>query len=250
MQAKYDEISGFYTKFVRDNEHNTGSVVHLLAVELLKLLGDIQRQTVCDLACGEGHLSRAMAESGAFVVGIDISAKLLLQARKQLKEMPNITFQYGDAQALPEIDAGMFDQVVSNMAMMDFEDHVAVFETVARILKPDGLFHFSLLHPCFEPPFHVPTEICVLDEQGDFSHLRIKNYLQEGYWQSGGTGIRGKIGAHHRMLSTYVNDLLAAGFQIVGMHEPTIPPGKYNTVAEQWLSRIPRGLIIQARKGN
>lgn len=249
MQAKYDEISGFYTEFVRDNEHYAGSVVHLLAVELLKLLGDVQGQTICDLACGEGHLARAMAESGAFVIGIDISAKLLLQAREQLKDMPNITFQYGDAQTLPEIDDGVFDHVVSNMAMMDFKDHVAVFKTVARILKPHGLFCFSLLHPCFEPPFHVPTETYVLDALGDFSHVRIRNYLQEGFWQSGGDGIRGKIGAYHRMLSTYINDLLTVGFQIIGLHEPTIPTGKYDTVDEQWLSVIPRGLIIQARKG-
>ncbi len=96
----------------------------------------------------------------------------------------------------------------------------------------------------------MPTETCVLDAQGDFSHVRINNYLQEGYWQSGGDGIRGKIGAYHRMLSTYINDLLTAGFQIIGMHEPTIPAGKYDTVAEQWLSVIPRGLIIQARKGS
>lgn len=250
MQAKYDKISDFYTRFVRDNEQNTGSVVHLLAVELLKLLGDVQGQTICDLACGEGHLARAIAQNGAFVVGIDISANLLLQAREQVKEMPNITFQYGDAQALLEIDDAVFEHVVSNMAMMDFEDHRAVFNTVARILKPNGGFCFSLLHPCFEPPFHVPTETCVLDAQGDFSHVRINNYLQEGYWQSGGDGIRGKIGAYHRMLSTYINDLLTVGFQIIGMHEPTIPAGKYDTVAEQWLSVIPRGLIIQARKGS
>ena len=201
MQAKYDEISNFYTRFVRDNEQYAGSVVHLLAAKLLVLLGDIQGQAVCDLACGEGHLSRAIAQQGANVVGIDISVKLLAQAREQAREIPNV------------------------------------------------MFTFSLLHPCFEPPFQMPDEICVLDEQGDFSHLCIKHYLREGYWQSGGDGIRGRIGAYHRMLSTYTNDLLAVGFQIAGMHEPTLSPGDYNTVAEQWLNVIPRGLIIQARKG-
>ena len=249
MQAKYDEISNFYTRFVRDNEQYAGSVVHLLAAKMLVLLGDIQGQAVCDLACGEGHLSRAIAQQGANVVGIDISVKLLAQAREQVREIPNVTFQFGDAQALTKIDAAVFEQVVSNMAMMDFEDHVAVFASVSRILKPNGMFTFSLLHPCFEPPFQMPDEICVLDEQGDFSHLCIKHYLREGYWQSGGDGIRGRIGAYHRMLSTYTNDLLAVGFQIAGMHEPTLSPGDYNTVAEQWLNVIPRGLIIQARKG-
>ena len=248
MQVKYDDISTFYHEFVRDSEHYAGSVIHLLAATLLELLGDIHGELICDLACGEGHLARAMAQRGAQVIGVDVSEKLLIHARAHSMEFPGITFQHSDAHKLSEFDAAVFENVVSNMAMMDFENHYAVFDSVARVLKPSGLFTFSLLHPCFEPPFYMPDETCVLDEVGDFAHIRIQHYLREGYWQSGGDGMRGRVGAYHRTLSTYVNDLLATGFQIVGMFEPTLPPANYDTVEEQWLSLIPRGLIIQAQK--
>ena len=65
---------------------------------------------------------------------------------------------------------------------------------------------------------------------------------------SGGEGVRGKVGAYHRTLSTYLNDLLAAEFRLEGVFEPTLPEGEYGLVEEQWLGKIPRGLIIRGRK--
>ena len=50
--------------------------------------------------------------------------------------------------------------------------------------------------------------------------LSCGDHATEGYWQSGGTGVRGHMGAYHRMLSTLVNDLIAAGFVLQRMVEP------------------------------
>ncbi|MEM7335792.1 MAG: hypothetical protein AAF490_27185, partial [Chloroflexota bacterium] len=74
------------------------------------------------------------------------------------------------------------------------------------------------------------------------------NYLDEGHWHSGGTGIRGRVGAHHRTISTYFNGLISAGFQILAVDEPHLPQGDYETIEEQWFSKIPRLLVIEAQK--
>ena len=51
--------------------------------------------------------------------------------------------------------------------------------------------------------------------------MLIHRYATEGHWGAGdGGGVRSKVGSHHRMLSTYLNDLLAAGFALTGMEEP------------------------------
>src|SRR5688572_14840473 len=52
------------------------------ATQLCDLL-DIRRNTrVLDAPCGSGRLSRALAERGAFVLGVDQSAELIAEAER------------------------------------------------------------------------------------------------------------------------------------------------------------------------
>jgi len=108
--------------------------------------------------------------------------------------------------------------------MMDVADHRAMFAAVRRVLAPGGLFVFTMLHPCFEGrPFHV-TEAppYLFDEAGLPEAYVVRRYATEGHWNSGGEGVRGRMGAYHRTLSTYVNDLIAAGFVLERLEEPRV----------------------------
>jgi hypothetical protein len=67
----------------------------------------------------------------------------------------------------------------------------------------------------------------------------ICQYAKEGFWQSGGTGVRGHMGAYHRTLSTLINDLLAVGFLLDRLDEPV--------VGESGLfSQVPQTLLVTA----
>src|SRR5258708_17282 len=44
---------------------------HLLNGTLLRMLGDIRGRHVLDAGCGQGYLSRMLAERGAQVVGVE-----------------------------------------------------------------------------------------------------------------------------------------------------------------------------------
>lgn len=124
------------------------------------------------------------------------------------------------------------------MALMDIPDHKAMFTAVHRILKPGGLFVFSLLHPCFETPFKLPDEPPTIDDEaGNPVAYVIRRYGTEGHWQSGGDGVRGHMGAHHRMLSTYLNDMIRAGFRIDKIDEPLVEGGGLE-------AEVPRGLLV------
>ena len=47
------------------------------------------------------------------------------------------------------------------------------------------------------------------------------NYFDEGLWRSDNPeGVRGKVGAYHRTLSTYLNGLVEAGMTIERLIEP------------------------------
>ena len=136
------------------------------------------------------------------------------------------------------------DVAASQMAMMDVPDHRAMFSAVRRVLKRDGVFVFSTLHPCFKArSFHVhnaPENL--LDENGAPIGVVIRRYASEGHFNSGGTGVRGRMGSYHRMLSTCVNDLIGAGFAIERLEEPLDGPARGALFAE-----VPMALVIAAR---
>lgn len=56
---------------------------------------------------------------------------------------------------------------------------------------------------------------------------------------------RRALGSVHRTLATYVNTLLATGFELMGLAEPTLATGEYERKAEQWASKVPRYLVAQ-----
>ena len=52
----------------------------------------------------------------------------------------------------------------------------------------------------------------------------IPDYFAEGFWRRDyPAGVRGKVGSHHRTLSTCVNALIGAGLRIDQVHEPRVP---------------------------
>ncbi|MGH7856209.1 MAG: class I SAM-dependent methyltransferase [Candidatus Binatia bacterium] len=206
-----------------------------------RLLGPrLEGARVLDLGCGEGYLSRFLAPLGpAAITGIDLSASLVEVARDRC-DAGNVSFRVDDARTLHSVEDASVDVVVSQMAMMDIADHSATFSAVRRVITPAGAFVFSLLHPCFQSPTRLPDEPPFLtDEAGERIACLAWRYAEEGHFSSGGTGVRGHVGSYHRMLSTYANDLVGAGFRLERLEEPVWDvPGLF--------SRVPIVMIVAA----
>lgn len=210
--SAYDHIAEWYDDWVSAQPITEDRFVR----EVETLMGDVAGQTVCDLACGQGRVSRRLADLGADVVGLDISSRLLAIARQAETNDPRgITYLLADARFCEGIADGTFDGVVCHMALMDIADLAPTLVTVARILKPDGWFIFSILHPCYNTP--QSGEMLALE-----GWIRtISGYFDEGYWKSDTrTGPPGKVGAYHRTLGTYINALSDAGFTLERVNEP------------------------------
>jgi SAM-dependent methyltransferase len=227
-QSIYDQHAEFYLNFVDKGLADEGGLVHVLMARFRAVLGDrLLGARVCDVACGEGYLGRYLICQGAReVIGIDVS-RALIEAARQRSDSLNLIYQVDDAHTLHTMADASVDVVVSQLALMDIADHRQLFQAVRRVLKPAGVFVFSLLHPCFEGrPFHLPDDPPVLlDERGVPLAYLIRRYATEGFWQSGGDGVRGHMGAYHRMLSTYLNDLLQCGFRLERLEEPVLKGG-------------------------
>ncbi len=80
----YDAYAGEYAPNVawREQGGSAGDPFGILP-RMLEVLGDVSGQHVLDAGCGEGYLARVLADSGARVTGMDISPRLIEQARKK-----------------------------------------------------------------------------------------------------------------------------------------------------------------------
>ena len=245
IPAKYDQVGDFYLKFVEWGLANEQSLYSQTSQHLLKMADDVTGLHILDLCCGEGHLSKQLAKMGGNVTGIDISAVNISAARKAQAGLGNPSFLLDNAQTLGKIQNNLFDLVICKMALMDIPDLDATFKSVKRVLKHGGRFLTAMLHPCFETPFNVPFKPIEQNDAGEFRHHRVQRYFDEGLWHSGGDGVRGKVGAHHRTLSSVFNSFLAAGFQITQLQEPQFLVGSQDSLEHQWSQQIPRILFFE-----
>lgn len=94
---------------------------------------------VLDVACGPGLATIAAARRGAAASGYDFSTAMLREARTA---HPDLSFDQGDAEALPYAD-GTFDAVVSNFGMHHFPHPDRAAAEARRVLRPGGVFAFS-----------------------------------------------------------------------------------------------------------
>lgn len=237
----YDANVELYLEFIdRALAERPSLFLEMLTVFDDMLADRIAGAVVCDVACGEGYLSRHLAGRGAReVVGVDLSRELIDAARNRTQEA-NVSYRVEDAQRLGSFSDASVDVAVSQMALMDVADHRALFASVRRVLKPRGVWVFSLLHPCFESPYVPPDEQPFLvDGDGMRTACVVRRYASEGHWH--GAGIRGPMGSYHRMLSTYLNDLTAAGLRLERMAEPVMDVPGAGVHAQ-----VPRVMILSA----
>jgi ubiquinone/menaquinone biosynthesis C-methylase UbiE len=200
----YDAIAEWY------DAHVGGPIYEEIIVPgLLELAGNVRGVHVLDLACGQGIIARAFARQGAQVTGVDLSSNLLALAQRHEEAEPlGIVYIRDDAQSLNTLSAVQFDGVVCSMALMDIPNVPAALRASRCVLSPGGWMVIAMTHPCFE----VPNGRWVTREDGTVAR-EVTRYFSEGFWRSSNpAGVRGQVGAYHRMLSTYLNTFAEAGY--------------------------------------
>lgn len=100
-------------------------------------------ETVLDIGCGNGRLTRLAARRAARALGVDLSAPMLERARTGATEegLANVSYVQADAQVYAFEEAG-FDVALSRFGIMFFADPVAAFANIGRALRPGGRLVF------------------------------------------------------------------------------------------------------------
>jgi cyclopropane fatty-acyl-phospholipid synthase-like methyltransferase len=140
---------------------------------MLKLVGDVRMKHVLDIGCGDGRYSLIFANSGALVVATDFSIHQIEIAQKKHAHR-NIQYSVGDVSADTVAPASM-DVIFANLVVPSLgspEKLNELFSLAKSMLKHDGRFVFSTLHPLYLSPNQDSY-----DKATDFSPV---NYFNEG----------------------------------------------------------------------
>ena len=177
------------------------------------------RERVLDIGSGEGQIARALAQSGVEVVGLDPT---MAQIRTAHERAAGPVYALARSDCLP-VSSGSFDGAVVCLVYEHIDALEESFAEVARVLRPGGRFVLILNHPLLQ----TPDSGLIVDHMIDppESYWRVGAYLHE-------TATVEEInkGVHvrfvHRPLSRYINEMIAAGIDLVAMLEPA-PSGGF-----------------------
>ncbi|MDQ0974798.1 SAM-dependent methyltransferase [Neobacillus niacini] len=241
-QNKYDDVNFFlaYEKMPRSVKGLEGAGEwHVLK----ELLPELRYKSVLDLGCGFGwHCRYAREQQARSVIGVDISEKMLQKAREMTNDslisyvnMPIEDINFSDSQ---------FDVVISSLAFHYIKSFEAICKKVYNCLKPGGSFVFSVEHPIFTSR---NEQDWYYDDKGNRLHWAVDNYQLEGLRET--TFLTENVIKYHRTFSTYINDLINAGFIVRTVKEPIPSEEMLKSIAEMKDElRRPMFLIISAEK--
>ncbi len=106
-------------------------------------------KTILDLACGRGRHSINLGEKGYDVTGIDLSEQAVKTAKEKAgdRNLKNVHFKVRDMRnPLPQ----KFDAVVNLFTSFGYfladEENASIFDSVAKMLKPGGIFVLDYLN--------------------------------------------------------------------------------------------------------
>ena len=207
----------------------------------LKFTGDLKGKAVLDAGCGEGYNTRLLARSGAQMVGIDISRRLIQLARQEEQRDPlGIRYEVASFTDLSLFEDASFDVVVSFMALMDGPNFEGASKEIFRVLRPEGELIFSMTHTCF-----LTKGIeWIRDEEGNCIKLIVSDYfdhrpvVQHWKFPKGPIPEDTKPFAVPRFpktLSEYINALICTGFVLREIEEPR--PSEEACKEHPWLQR-------------
>ena len=184
LQYNWADADAYETFIGRWSEH--------LAGQFLARVNVAPGGRVLDVACGTGVLSKALAEAGMHVIGVDASEGYLEGARRR-RSHPNIAYEHGDARHM-RFDNGSFDAAVSTLALDVIPEIEQVVVEMKRVTRPGGVVASAVTQflggmPAFDLVINTGAVL-----EPDFAKLRSMRVARQLFWPDGQAALWRKIG--------------------------------------------------------
>jgi len=184
-----------------------------------------------DIGCGEGANTRTLAKLGARMTAVDVAPTFVQHAAEAEAVDPlGIDYAVANAVALPFADAS-FDFATAFMSLMDVDDAWTALREAYRVVRPGGFLQFSILHPCFAPPYRRVKR----DEHRNTYAVEVARYFDREpetiEWQFSdappevrATSRPFRVVTFQRTLADWFNALVDTGWTIERVGEPSATP--------------------------
>lgn len=211
--------------------------------EELNLLGQIEGCVILEIGCGSGHTLEYLAKRGAQELwGVDLSSTQINTAKKVVSTLDiPVTFIESPMEDIPGLPESYFDKAISIYALGWTVDLPKTLINIHKSLKSGGTLVFS-----WEHPIHSVVEYA--NEQLMFRRSYVtESFEKHDSWR--GT----PIVMHNRKVSTFINELINAGFVIDKVIEDSKVDDNDTSNSSKWYSGakasvIPSTLIIKCHK--
>lgn len=150
--TSWQQVADWYERVPKEEQSNHQTII---IPNLIKQLETylFPGAKVLDLASGEGTVTKALADAGYDMTGVDLANDLIETAKKQY---PNIPFFVEDSQRISpefiEANKASFDAIVCVLALQNMKSIKAAFKNAKELLKSKGHLFFIINHPSFRIP--------------------------------------------------------------------------------------------------
>ena len=236
VENEWDKIAPYRQEQLANGEDL--SFKYVLMPVVFELLEGCNLDSVLDLGCGVGNLSKELSATSTQVVGVDMSSHSIEIAKVNCVGHTNTVFHATTAEDFAERwDGPRFTVVVANMTLMTCLNLDTFVNAAARLIVRNGCLIATITHPWFWPHYWEYAEA----EWFNYN----EEIVLEGRFRTSAE-ITDYITSHvHRPISSYLNSLSMMGFQLDRLIEPC--PGKHiqELFPESW--HFPRFLALRAR---
>jgi len=210
--------------------------------QLKPLFPPLVGKTVLDLGCGYGwHCSFAAEQGAVKVLGLDLSRKMIEEAKRRNAEK-RIEYRVCGIEEY-EYPENKWDCVVSNLALHYIEDIDKIFQKVYQTLKPGGNFLFNMEHPVFTAGV---GQDWVYTAEGKPQYWPIDNYFIPGERSTHFLGC--DVVKQLHTLTQILMGLLDNGFELEAVKEAEPPEEMMHIPGMKDELRRPMMLLVKAKK--
>lgn len=208
--------------------------------QLRPLFPPLSGKSVLDLGCGYGWHCKFSEEQGAKeVLGIDLSEKMIAEARKR-NSGRRITYRVCGIDAY-EYPRDAWDCVISNLALHYIPDLDQVFRRVHETLKRGGIFLFNIEHPSFTAGV---GQDWIYDADRKPLYWPIDDYFVPGERVTRFLGC--EVRKYHHTLTQILMGLLNSGFALEAVEEAEPPEEMMGIAGMADERRRPMMLLVRA----
>ena len=133
------------------------------------------RGNVLDVGCGTGQVLASLNPRRG--VGIDLSERMIDEARRRLASRTELAFLAIDAKAAGEL--GPFDCVISADTMEHVEDWRAVVHAIVDACRPGGLIVITTPNPWWTFPLWLLEKLNLKMPEGPHKFVSIRSIAKE-----------------------------------------------------------------------